>query len=334
MRAIRATILVALTGLAVMASAQPASAALAENEDYGTVAFKTCMPDYQTGVQGQYGAWGTFISGCTVQIQCTGSAPCRVSNRSMLVTESWGGGRVTMNARIRYINSAGAVTGWRDKSCEGTNWCRVDDETYIQPGQSASVECNGVRANGANRGRSRCGIILTRSACTGADTPVTQQTATAAARAIVCLANMERSRYGIAALVPHWLLDDAATGHAKAAVANPWWSPTADSHTNPFTGSTSAGRIAAARYCLGPKTLTTAENTYTAGPNPTPRQAVNWWMTHLGPDGTINTNGHRKNILNPALSDLGVGVVNGSADVNRYAQSGTFVQDFGHCINY
>ena len=250
MRAIRATILVALAGMAMMATAQPASAALAENEDYGTVAFKTCMPDYQTGVQGQYGAWGTFISGCTVQIQCTGSAACRVSNRSMLVTENWTGGRVTMNARIRYINSAGQVTGWRDKSCDGTNWCRVDDETYIQPGQSASVECNGVRANGANRGRSRCGIILTRSACTGADTPVTQQSATAAARAIYCLVNMERSRYGIAALVPHWLLDEAATGHANAAVANPWWSPSADSHRNPYTGSTSASRIAAARDCL------------------------------------------------------------------------------------
>ena len=66
-----------------------------------------------------------------------------------------------------------------------------------------------------------------------------------------------------------------------------------------------------------------SENTYTAGPNPTPRQAVNWWMTHLGPDGTLATNGHRKNILDPKRTELGVGVVLGSADVNRYAQSGT-----------
>jgi len=335
-RTLRAALVATVAVMSLAESAPSASAAFAENAiDYGTGVFSTCSPDHQTGVLGQYGAQGYFISGCSVRLTCTGSAPCRVSERSTITTELLYNHSVTLNTRIRYISSTGAVTGWRDRSCAGTNFCRAEDETMIYPGQSASVECNGVRQNATNRGRVRCHIHLTRSACSGADTPVSAQSGEAAEAAVLCLANMERSRAGIAALTPHWLLADAARGHAAAAVARPWWSPTADSHTNPYTGSTPMSRINATGWCGGlRKSFGISENTYTQGPNPTPRNAVNWWMTHLGYDGTLATNGHRKNILDPKRTELGVGVVLGSADVNRYAQSGTFVQDFGDCINY
>lgn len=336
MRTIRAAIAVAVAALSLTAGASSASAAFAENGvDYGTGIFSTCSPDYQPGVLGQYGASGYYISGCSMRLTCTGTALCRVSERSTITTENFVGHSVTLNTRIRYISSAGAVTGWRDKSCAGTNYCRAEDETYISPGQSASVECNGVRQNAPNRGRVRCQIHLVRSNCAGADTPVASQSQQAAEAAVICLANMERSKAGIAALTENWLLGNAARGHAAAAVARPWWSATADSHTNPYTGTNPQQRIYAAGYCGGTKKVYGfSENTYTASPNPTPRQAVTWWMTHLGPDGTVASNGHRKNILDRNRTELGVGVVLGSADVSRPAQGGTFVQDFGDCINY
>ena len=56
-------------------------------------------------------------------------------------------------------------------------------------------------------------------------------------------------------------------------------------------------------------------------------------MTHPGPDGTVNTNEHRKNILDPNLTELGVAVVRGSANPDYPGAGGTFVEDFGDCIN-
>jgi uncharacterized protein YkwD len=67
------------------------------------------------------------------------------------------------------------------------------------------------------------------------------------------------------------------------------------------------------------------ENAYYGSPNPTPYQAVSWWM---------NSPGHRANILNPDLSELGVGVVQGNPSPYSYPSTGTFVQNFGYCINY
>jgi uncharacterized protein YkwD len=43
--------------------------------------------------------------------------------------------------------------------------------------------------------------------------------------------------------------------------------------------------------------------------------------------------GHRANILDPKLTDSGVGVARGSADPRDPAIAGTFVQDFGGCLN-
>lgn len=103
---------------------------------------------------------------------------------------------------------------------------------------------------------------------------------------------------------------------------------------DPHAKTTIGQRITAAGYCSPAKYRMDAENTYTWGGGPTPRQAVTWWMTHLGDDGTLASNGHRKNILDPSKTELGVGVVLGSAHPARYAQSGTFVQDFGECIDF
>jgi uncharacterized protein YkwD len=333
MRIIRLAVIGAVAAVAFSASEQPASAALADTVDYGTGIYSECMPDSQTGVQGQYGAWGHFISGCSMRVWCTGRTACKVSTRSTISTGSFVGHRVTLNSRVRRFYSSGAVRDWRDRSCEGTNWCRAEMGSWISPGESASIECNGVRQSAPNTARVRCLVDLTRD-CSYADVPVTQLSQTDAEATVLCLTNMQRAMHGLAALTPNDRLASAARGHAAAAVANPWWSEGANSHYNPFTRTNPGDRIRAAGYCPSPKHLAIAENTYTWGGHPTPRAAVNWWMTHPGPDGTINTNDHRKNILSPHMTELGVGVVRGSAHPNRYANSGTFVQDFGACINY
>jgi uncharacterized protein YkwD len=331
MRFTRATITTLLATAALAVSAQAAFAdvpATVTTTDYGTGAVSTCTTGYQAGVTGAYGAWGDYVDGCTVRLTCTDSVPCRVSNRSVIITEGFAGHRVTMNARIRFINSSGAVYGWRDKSCAGTNWCRVDDESYISPGQSASVQCNGVRQTGANRARVRCQINVTRS-CNNADVPVNRLSQVDAEAAVLCLTNAQRSANGLAALAPNAALGSAARGHAQAAVSIKWWNG-GDPHVNPQTGSTPGSRIAAAGYCPAPKYHRNAENAYwgyatgAGAAAPTPRAAVTWWM---------NSAGHRANILDPDLMELGVGVVLGTAAPVAADQAGTFVQNFGTCIN-
>lgn len=345
MRVIQSIFAAAIAALALSASAQPADAALASNEDYGTGHYVDCSPDHSAGVHGQYGAWGSYVGGCTtVQVKCTSWPACLVSNRSTINTEYFWGNRVTLNTRLRYYNSAGALIGWRDKSCDGTNYCRAEDAgstVGLRFGESATVQCNGVRQTVAgNRARAHCSLNVTR-ACAGANTPVSQLSQDAAEAAVLCLTNLERARAGIAALAPHGhTLGVAARGHAAAAVAKPWWysdrektpyQEKMDSHANPFTGTTAQQRIIASGYCRSPKRWFNAENTYTGGP--TPQDAVTWWMTHKGYDGTLATNGHRTNILNRDLTDLGVGVVRGSADPVSPGNAGTFVQDFGGCVN-
>lgn len=336
MRLIRSAIVVALTAAAFAASTQPASAALFESVDYGVGSYQTCSPDYQSGLNGLYGAWGYYIDGCTVRLTCPNiGGNCKVSNRSTITTESWAGHRVTLNSRIRIHGTDGSVRAWRDRSCEGTNLCTAQDATWMYPGESASVQCNGVRANAPNRGRVRCQVNVQREGyCLKRNTPITQLSQIEAEATVLCLTNLQRYSAGLSMFIPSGQLTSAARGHAWAAVTNPWWSVGADSHTNPYTGSTPYSRINATGYCPARKAFNIAENTYTAGGGPTPYSAVQWWMNHVGPDGTLATNGHRKNILDPNLSELGAAVVPGSAHPARYPDSGTFVQDFGNCINY
>ena len=340
MRAMRKTItsLLALGALAV--AAQPAAAddpaATTTTTDYGSGVTSTCQTPDKIGVDGQYGAWGYYIDGCTVRLTCTNVAGnCKVSSRSIITTETWAGHRVTLNSRIRIYGTDGSLRTWRDRSCEGTNQCTAQDATWMYPGESASVQCNGVRAIASNRGRVRCQVNVQReSYCTKRNTPISQLSQVDAEATVLCLTNLERYSAGLSMFTPNDQLTSAARGHAWAAVTNPWWTSGADFHTNPYTGSTPSSRIAAAGYCPSRKSISIAENTYTASGGPTPYSAVQWWMNHLGPDGTLATNGHRKNILDPGLSELGVAVVPGSANPARYPDSGTFVQDFANCINY
>ncbi|MBB5131119.1 uncharacterized protein YkwD [Thermocatellispora tengchongensis] len=145
--------------------------------------------------------------------------------------------------------------------------------------------------------------------------------------AVHCLIDAERAAAGLPPLTRVSSLDAAASGHAAAAASLKWWSPGADSHTNPQTGSTPWSRITGAGYCPNPVSWAYAETTYTGwGGSGTPRAAVHWWVH-------VSTYGHRQIVLSPTLTQLGVGVAAGAADPAGAGGSGggTYVVDFGRC---
>jgi surface antigen len=179
---------VATAAVAFGTAASPASAD-DPNVTYshgGTMAFSRtlgCTTQYKTGVLGQYGASGYFIDGCTVKLDCpshTGLASvkhCDVSGYSFIDTYYDRGDRVSMNSRIRRLDAGGRVSGWSDRSCWGPNRCENTDSSVIYPGQSASVQCNGVReARAYNWAQAYCSVKLSyRAADPPAKTPIGTQ---------------------------------------------------------------------------------------------------------------------------------------------------------------
>lgn len=163
------------------------------------------------------------------------------------------------------------------------------------------------------------------TAAAWADSDVNTLTVDQAETSVFCLTNDQRAANGLAPLQWNDQLGAAARGHANDAVAQKWWVDGADFHTNPATGTGPGDRIQASGYCPTPVSWKWAENTnWGAGPGfNTPNAAVNWWM---------NSPGHRANILDPTLQDLGVGVAQGSPNP-AYPDSGAgaFVQNFGTC---
>ncbi len=154
------------------------------------------------------------------------------------------------------------------------------------------------------------------------DVPVKNLTQANAERTVFCLANNERVFRGIPALTSSSLLGGTARAHAQDAFTRKWWVPGADPHTNP-DGKTPADRIRGAGYCPS-GTWRVAENVYWGWGTPlqTPRSAVTWWM---------NSPGHKANILDPNLRELGVGVVLGAPQPGTFPDAAVFVQNFGSC---
>lgn len=173
MRKTLATFAVIAAGaVALGATAGPASAddPYVTYSNGGTAGFSRsygCATQYKSGGFGQYGAWGSFIDGCTVRLTCPANTglmdvqQCDVSGYSFIDNYYYRGERVTMNARLRRYEAGGHLYGWSDKSCDSYNRCEDNDSSVIAPGQSASVQCNGVRAATAgNSAKDYCSVKL------------------------------------------------------------------------------------------------------------------------------------------------------------------------------
>ncbi len=129
------------------------------------------------------------------------------------------------------------------------------------------------------------------AACANVDVKVNSgadaATVDGARRAVSCLVNQERVRYGLPALTVDTRLQAAAQQHTDDMLARNFFN-----HTNP-DGKGPAERVSAQGYQWG----SVAEN-IAAGQN-SPRDVVDSWM---------RSTGHCQNILSPENSQIGVGL--------------------------
>jgi uncharacterized protein YkwD len=120
---------------------------------------------------------------------------------------------------------------------------------------------------------------------------------------VLRLVNQERTQRGTAAVTWNQTLADQATEYACELIGYDYFD-----HVNPFTGSTLATRTTDSGY----KYWIVGENL--AAGQRTPAEVVAAWM---------NSPCHRQNVLNPAFTELGVGIRYGG-DYGYY-----WVQEFG-----
>lgn len=130
----------------------------------------------------------------------------------------------------------------------------------------------------------------------------TTTTVSGAAAEVVRLTNQERQANGCPALKVNAALTRSASGHSADMAAKGYFD-----HDSP-DGRTPFDRMKDAGYSFS----MAAENI--AAGQPTPSSVVSGWM---------NSEGHRKNILNCALTEIGVGVAKGG-DYGIY-----WTQNFG-----
>jgi hypothetical protein len=166
-RITRTILIAALAVVAALAiSEQPAAAddpgAVTREQNWSDGQLRDCSTPWRTGVLGQYGAQGYFIDGCTVTVWCPESTQCKVTGFGYIQTANYVGHYVTLNSRLRSFSRNGAIIGWQDKSCgRSLDICTAPSSTTIlEPGQSASEQCNGVRENAINTASVLCQIFM------------------------------------------------------------------------------------------------------------------------------------------------------------------------------
>ena len=157
--------------------------------------------------------------------------------------------------------------------------------------------------------------IASASDCGRANARPSQLSQREVARSTVCLLNHRRANYGMGKLHFSSRLERAARGHSVDMARRGYFSH--DSRS----GASFVDRIRSAGYLRHARSWRVAENiAWGTGRLATPRSIVSAWM---------HSPGHRANILNPRLREIGVGVTNG-APVRVAGSSGaTYTTDFG-----
>jgi uncharacterized protein YkwD len=152
--------------------------------------------------------------------------------------------------------------------------------------------------------------------CAGAGLMPTHTNSAQIRAATLCLLNAQRSAHGLRKLRANQRLRRAATGYAHLMASSKFFS-----HTSP-SGSTPLSRIRSTRYLSGARGWAIGENlAWGTGPLATPRRTVSAWM---------HSAGHRRNILDPAFREIGIGVARGApVGVAAAAGGATYATDFG-----
>jgi uncharacterized protein YkwD len=160
-----------------------------------------------------------------------------------------------------------------------------------------------------------CAVAAPSAQAAGCAHADTQPTATNMARmrtATLCLLNQQRKAAKLAPLRASSPLQKAASGFSHQMVREDFFD-----HTAP-DGTTFDQRIEAAGYG-GFRTL--AENiAWGSGSLSTPSNIVDGWM---------HSPGHRRNILDANLRDIGIGIAPGAPQGDGGQKAATYTTDFG-----
>jgi hypothetical protein len=122
-----------------------------------------CTTPQWIGTEATAGANGWFNRGCAVKVACPPEARvCRVTAEGRHVLErAVDGERVSLNSRITAFSASDVAFWFRDQSSSGAGFTRTEDPgVMIRGGESARVECNGVRIAPTAPNRSTVGCAL------------------------------------------------------------------------------------------------------------------------------------------------------------------------------
>ena len=142
----------------------------------------------------------------------------------------------------------------------------------------------------------------------------------AAGQATVCLLNRERAQRGLPALRVNDLLSAASLEHSQDMVRRGYFE-----HTSP-DGRDVRDRLRAVGYSRGASASTGENIAYGFAAKSTPAAIVRIWMSSPG---------HRADILRPAFTEIGIGIVLGAPQLpsDKQADSATYTTDFGGTVD-
>ena len=152
--------------------------------------------------------------------------------------------------------------------------------------------------------------------CPGAlEVPTSAAMADRAADAIVCLVNAERTSRGLKALKRDSDLAQAARGHSRDMTKRNYFD-----HTSPG-GETVGDRVRDAGYGRPGDGWKVGENLgWGTGRRAAPNALVDEWL---------NSPPHKKNMLNSAFRELGVGVAQGAPNKGNDLPGATYTLNLG-----
>jgi uncharacterized protein YkwD len=131
--------------------------------------------------------------------------------------------------------------------------------------------------------------------------------------ATLCLMNAQRRKHGLPPLTTDAILARASRGHSADMVKRSYFA-----HNSP-EGRTVVDRLRSARYIPKGRGWTVGENlAWGSGPLGSPRAIVQAWL---------DSPGHRKNLLSPRYSAVGLGIVHGNPQ--DPGNGATFTTAFG-----
>ena len=151
--------------------------------------------------------------------------------------------------------------------------------------------------------------------CPNDDQAPTASTMDQAATALVCDINLVRAQHGLQTLTSNWRLARAAQGLADDEAANHYVGHVDSRNRTAFD------RIGLTGYFTPADDLLLLENVdWGAGDRIAPAATIDGWM---------NSTDHRRNLLNPDIRNVGIGIAQGTVPQEPGMQGVFYVADFG-----